>query len=146
MLAWSEIGPQLLASSDDGYNVKVGGGIFQGYADHPRELVEVRPGLKSTAAGRYQILSKYWDHYKQALGLPDFGPASQDRYALQQILEQGALEDVVAGRFDTAVQKVSNIWASLPGAGYGQRENAIAALRQAYTNAGGKFEGEDDGN
>jgi len=139
MIAYSEIGPRLLAESDDGYNVLVGGELFDSYADHPRKVIEVRPGLRSSAAGRYQILSRYWDHYRIQLQLPDFGPLSQDRYAIQQLKEQRALRLIEAGLFDNAVAKCANIWASLPGAGYGQRENKIERLRNAYLAAGGEL-------
>lgn len=123
---------------DDGYNVIVGGSLFNGYADHPRKLIDLpRLGIKSTAAGRYQLLSRYFDAYKKQLKLKDFSPESQDAIALQQIRERNAIGDIVAGRFDSAVAKVSNIWASLPGAGYGQHENKIERLRLAYSNAGG---------
>ena len=127
---------------DRGYNCIVGStpqkpNLFASYADHPRVKVQVRPGLVSTAAGRYQILSRYFDAYKAQLHLPDFSPASQDAIALQMIREQQAYADVVAGRFDVAVAKCANIWASLPGAGYGQHENQLADLRAAFTHAGG---------
>lgn len=122
---------------DDGYNVLVGGKLFTGYADHPRQLVEIGRGLKSTAAGRYQILARYYDAYKKLLRLTNFGYLAQDDIATQMIREQGALRDVEEGRFDVAVQKCSNIWASLPGAGYGQHENKLADLRSAYVKAGG---------
>jgi len=122
----------------DGYNVVVGGTTFDGYADHPRELVVLnKKGLKSTAAGRYQLLSRYYDAYKKSLRLRDFSPASQDAIAIQQIKECRALEDVDVGRFDIAVKKCARIWASLPGAGYGQHENKLADIRIAYVNAGG---------
>jgi muramidase (phage lysozyme) len=35
------------------------------------------------------------------------------------------------------VSRVRNIWASLPGAGYGQPEHKIEKLRAAYVAAGG---------
>ena len=139
MIAFSEIGPALLARSDNGYNVVVGGELFASYADHPRRLVTVRPGLKSTAAGRYQLLARYFDAYKRQLALPDFSPTSQDTIALQQLKEQGALALIDAGQFDKAVAKCANIWASLPGAGYGQHENQLADLRVAFTRAGGQL-------
>jgi len=122
----------------DGYNVIVGGGTFDGYDDHPRKLVVLnKKGLKSTAAGRYQLLSRYYDAYKKLLKLPDFSPDSQDAIAIQQIRECRALDDIDAGRFKAAVYKCRRIWASLPGAGYGQRECKLADLRTAYIKAGG---------
>lgn len=122
---------------ENGYNVLVGGTLFEGYADHPRQLVTLNPQLKSTAAGRYQILARYFDAYRRTLGLPDFSPASQDAIAVQMIREQKALADVEAGRFAVAVEKCRNIWASLPGAGYGQHENTLAKLQHAYLQHGG---------
>jgi muramidase (phage lysozyme) len=39
---------------DDGYNVIVGGDLFDDYSKHPDVLVTLnKAGLKSTAAGRY---------------------------------------------------------------------------------------------
>lgn len=139
MLAWSEIGPALLAASDDGYDVLVGSTaekplLFTSYATHPN-VYNAR--FNSTAAGRGQFLHRYWAHYRDLLQLPDFGPVSQDRWAIQLIREQHALADVLAGRLADAIANVSNIWASLPGAGYGQHEHHIDALRDAYVNAGG---------
>ena len=125
---------------DNGYNVLVGGTLFEGYADHPRKRVFLpRYGIYSTAAGRYQLLSRYFDAYKAQLGLPDFSPTSQDAIAIQQIRERKALDDILAGRFNEAVLKCSPIWASLPGAGYGQRENTLTALKEAFTGFGGKL-------
>ena len=123
---------------DDGYNVLVGGSLFQGYADHPRKLITLnKAGLKSAAAGRYQILARTWDALKTKLKLPDFGHASQDMAATELIRECGALDDAQAGRFDEAVAKCAHIWASFPGAGYGQRENELTKLRGAFARAGG---------
>jgi muramidase (phage lysozyme) len=122
---------------DNGYNVLVGGGLFNGYADHPRQRIEVRPGLISTAAGRYQLLARYYDAYKVQLNLHDFSPASQDAIAIQQIKERGAIPDIEKGYIDVAISKVRNIWASLPGAGYGQHENSEQLLIAAYKKFGG---------
>lgn len=143
MIAFSELGAQLLELSDNGYDVIVGSTpkkpiLFSSYADHPRRRINLpRLGIKSTAAGRYQILARYFDAYKKQLKLPDFSPASQDAIALQMIRERRALADIDAGNFAIAVRKVANIWASLPGAGYGQHENKLADLEQAYRSAGG---------
>ena len=145
MIAYSELGAALIAKSDNGYNVIVGStpakpDLFTSYADHPRKLVTLQIGnktVRSTAAGRYQLLLRYYDAYKRQLGLKDFSPASQDAIALQQIKECRALPDIDAGRFVSAVRKCKHVWASLPGAGYGQNENKIAALEAAYVKAGG---------
>jgi len=122
---------------DNGYDVLVGGTLFDGYADHPRKLVDLGHGLKSTAAGRYQLLARYFDYYKKLLGLKDFSPESQDAIAIQQIKESGALNLVDQGKFSLAVLRCARIWASFPGAGYGQHENKLADLQDAYLEAGG---------
>jgi muramidase (phage lysozyme) len=135
MLAFSE---GTKGRGDDGYNKLVNpGGFFESYATHPNQLMEVRPGLKSTAAGRYQFLSTYWPHYRDQLGLPDFGPTSQDKWAVQLIRERRALADVEAGRIEQALTQCSNIWASLPGAGYNQPEHPLAVLLAKFTEFGG---------
>lgn len=145
MLATSELGARLLVVSDNGYNVLVGSTpdhprLFSSYVDHPRQLIDLpRLGIKSTAAGRYQLLARYFDAYKRQLGLRDFSPASQDAIAIEQIRERGALADVEAGRFDAAVAKCSSCWASLPGSPYGQHTNDLALLRQIFVKAGGRL-------
>jgi len=140
MIAFSEIGAQLLAASDDGYNVLVGSTpakplLFKSYADHPNVL---NAALHSTAAGRYQILYRWWRIYKAQMFLRDFSPISQDRYALQQLREHGALPYIDAGKFELAIAKCANVWASLPGAGYGQHENQMTHLQAAFQAAGGE--------
>ena len=138
MLAWSE-GTSTIPGSDNGYNVLVGATpahplLFENCADHPRIY---NPDLDSTAAGRYQLLAKYFDAYKELLKLPDFSPASQDAIALQQIKERRALVDIDAGDVKLAILKCSTIWASLPGAPYGQRQNQLSELVATYQKAGG---------
>ena len=67
MLAWSEgtdNGRQ--KTRNHGYDVIVGGELLQ-LLRSPRKLVTLNPKLKSTGAGRYQLLSRWWDacHLKQ---------------------------------------------------------------------------------
>jgi muramidase (phage lysozyme) len=138
MIAYSE-GTSTIPESDNGYNVIVGGGLFHDYSDHPRKLADLGHGLKSTAAGRYQMLARFWDVYRQQLSLPDFSPGSQDQVAVQLCRECKALDDIDAGRFEEAVRKVRSRWASLPGAGYGQHEQKLDVLKEVYQKAGGTF-------
>jgi muramidase (phage lysozyme) len=147
MLAWSEIGTANLAASDDGYNVIVTGidgklDLFSRYADHPfasgrASKVINSKGLTSNASGRYQQMLKDWPHYRDLLKLPDFGPPSQDRLAIQHIKECRALVDIQAGNIASAIGKCSNIWASLPGNAYGQPVRPIDGLIARYVAAGG---------
>lgn len=129
--------------NQNGYNIIVGSTpnhphLFDTYADHPRVLVALpKLGIKSTAAGRYQLLARYFDAYKELLHLLDFSPASQDKIALQLIRECHALDDIDTGRFAQAVKKCKSRWASLPGAGFGQHENTLDVLQLAYIDAGG---------
>lgn len=147
MIAMSELGAPLLAVTDDGYNVIVGSTaskpiLFASYATHPARLIKPPIiAVPSTAAGRYQLLSKYFAPYKQLLALTDFGPVSQDRIAIQQIRERKALPLIIAGKFAEAVAACSNIWASLPGNGYGQHQHDISYLQAAYAKAGGTLAG-----
>lgn len=120
-----------------GYGTIVGGDNFTDYSNHPGKLVWLKPGLASTAAGRYQLLKRYWDVYKKQLSLPDFGPDSQDAVAIQQIKECKALDDIENGRIPLAISKCAHIWASLPGAGYNQHENDLGSLLAVYKKDGG---------
>lgn len=137
MLGWSE-GTTRIKGSDNGYNVIVGGSLFSDYSDHPNKLVDLpRLGIKSTAAGRYQLLYRYWKVYKEQLKLPNFGHESQDKVALQQIGECHALKDIEEGNIESAIVKCARIWASLPGAGYGQYEHKLADLVAKFKEFGG---------
>ena len=141
MIAWAEgtdNGRQ--QTKDRGYDVVVGGGNFSSYAKHPRQLVELpRLGIKSSAAGRYQLLARYYDAYTKSLGLSDFTPASQDRIAIQQIKECRAIPQIERGDFEGAVHSVRRIWASMPNANYNQHEQHIIKLAAAYQAAGGSI-------
>lgn len=128
----------LLFGKENGYDVLVGGGLFTSFTDHPRKLIDLGHGLKSTAAGRYQILARTFDDLKPKLKLKDFSPDSQDACAIQLIKERKALDDVDTGRIYSAIGKCCKIWASFPGAGYNQHENKLQSLITAYQNAGGK--------
>ena len=58
---------------------------FTDYSDHPRKLVTLNSKIKSTGAGRYQLLSCWWDAYRKQ-PFEHFSPKSQDAVALQQII------------------------------------------------------------
>ncbi len=57
--------------------------------------------------------------------------------ALQQIKERGALPMIDRGDIRQAIDRCSNIWASLPGAGYGQFEHKVDSLIEKFKESGG---------
>ena len=87
------------------------------------KLVTLNLKLKSTGAGRYQLLSPLVGCLPQAVWPERLLSESQDAVALQQIKERGALPMIDRGDIRQAIDRCSNIWASLPGAGYGQFEH-----------------------
>lgn len=156
MIAHSELGDQLLAKSDDGYNVVVGSTaahpvLFAKYDRHPHILVPLKhkdgtpilqpdgTPLKSSAAGRGQILAHLADFYMAQLHLPDFGPVSQDQIILQLIHECHAEPLIEGGHFAQAVAACSSRWASLPGNTAGQHQNALADLQAFWQAKGGRL-------
>lgn len=150
MIAVSEGTSTSPATQNNGYDVIVTGidgkpEIFTDYSNHPfangrKSKTINKNGLTSNASGRYQFMLRDWGHYRSQLGLQDFGPESQDKWALQLIRERKALLLIESGHFADAVARCKNLWASLPSAGYpGQHENKLADLQAAYINAGGKL-------
>lgn len=158
MLAVSEGTSTSKVTKCNGYDVIVIGtdGVHElitDFSTHPfadglrPSKVFNRKGETSSASGRYQFMKKDWVHYRDQLNLtnmalyPDgaFGPTAQDAWAIQLIRERSALPLIDFGDFEVAVARCRNIWASLPGAGYGQHENSIEKLKAAYIKAGGQF-------
>ena len=149
MLSVSEGTSTSPATVNNGYDVIVTGvdgepEVFTDYSTHP--FANGRPpkqindaGLVSSASGRYQFLVKYWLAYKASLSLPDFSPASQDKWALQLIRECNALTDIELGDLETAIRKCSSRWASLPGSMYKQHTNHYDKLQTAFLAAGGSL-------
>ena len=119
-----------------GYDVIVGGELFTDYLDHPRKLVTLNPKLKSTGRRTLPASFPLVGCSPQAACLKDFSEKS-DAVALQQIKERGALPMIDRGDIRQAIDRCSNIWASLPGAGYGQFEHKADSLIAKFKEAGG---------
>lgn len=139
LIAWSEGTSTSSLTQHDGYDVIVSGPdgpeVFTDFSQHPfthRIPKVVRPGLASTASGRYQILFRFWEIYSERLSLPDFSPASQDAVAIQQIRERRAIALIESGDIAGAIRKCGNIWASLPCNGYGQGGHTLEALLEHW--------------
>ena len=126
----------------DPYTVIFGGAVSPyGYTDHPgnlgynawRHFTANGKDNYSTASGAYQFRLRTWNELADRLGLPDFGPASQDQAALQLIADAGALGFVDSGDIASAISHVNNIWASLPGSPYGQPTVSLEKLSAFVT-------------
>lgn len=105
--------------NDDAYTLVNGGAHFSPPLSynawrHPWHGIPTTQGAK--ACGAYQHLGTTWAGLASKYGIPDFSPPSQDAGFVGGLIERGALEDVIAGRFEQAVLKLRKEWTSLPGA------------------------------
>ena len=132
MIQFSEgtIGP-------NAYRTLYGGGLFDDLTQHPNIAI-TKWGITSTAAGAYGFLYRVWQELQTALRLPDFSPFSQDRAAIELIRRKNAIADVLKGNIAEAIYKCRKIWASFPGAGYGQGERSQTSLLEFFKKSGGK--------
>jgi muramidase (phage lysozyme) len=139
-------------SGPNGYRTVFGGGLFTDMSDHPVTTGEWKgaklsdahclgagysPGCITTAAGAYQFIRPTWRNLKVLLQLPDFSPESQDIAAVELIRQKGALDDVINGNIIAALNKTKSVWASLPGATYGQPTASLNSWLNVYNNSGG---------
>ena len=107
-----------------GYNTIFGNERFSNLSAHPnvsKQFKQTDGKLnRTTAAGRYQFLKDTWDGLSRQYGLKDFSPQSQDIGAIGLIMQKGALNDVLKGNYQAAIQKLGSTWASLPSSPYAQ--------------------------
>lgn len=126
-----------------GYNTGFGNTIIESLADHPRERKPFKTTKgetkHTTAAGAYQFLEGTWDEEAKALDLVDFGQHAQDLAALSRIEKRGALDDVLAGNFQAAVQKLGTEWASLPSSNYDQNKRSWDYTNSLIAQLGGNI-------
>ena len=98
----------------------------------PSQTCHAKPKLKSTGAGRYQLLSRWWDAYRKAvwperLSLRKSGRTLWHCSRLRSVALYLWLIVVISVR---QLDRCSNIWASLPGAGYGYPSIRLTAWLQ----------------
>ena len=115
----------------DGYNVTFAYHYFSSCARHPNRRI-CAGGYCSTAAGRYQFLTRTW----RGLGYSNFGPANQDRGAMKLIARRGAHvpanRAMSATEFANTINRISYEWASLPPGRYGQPSYSMSRTRREY--------------
>jgi muramidase (phage lysozyme) len=121
-IAWAESGKS--------YYTLFGGGTFSGN-QHPNRAITAN-GYTSTAAGRYQFLFDTWRGIQRKLGLTDFSPVNQDIAALELTAERGALNYVINGQLQAALQTLGCAWAALPFATCKQRMRSFSDTLNYY--------------
>ena len=134
---------------EGGYTRIVGGSSFddhgKDFSDHPHVYYAPRD---SYAAGAYQITLKNWNEnplkswrennskwlaYKKKYNLESFSKKAQDAYGAFLIInKKNAFDEIKNGEVKAAIIKCGKEWASLPGAGYGQREEKLSDLVTEY--------------
>lgn len=116
-----------IGKGDDGYNdIVEPAGFFSDYSTHPNLLVQVNSKIKSTAAGRYQLLAPLLRTVPQTVGPFGFLQSARTRSPSRTGAPGLWINQGRENR--TGNQSLFTIWLSLPGAGYGQREHKLADL------------------
>ena len=112
----------------NGYRTAFGGGKLNSLNDHPRYSKSFRQtdgkSNKTSAAGRYQFVSKTWDGVARQYGLRDFSPQNQDLGAVALLFQRGAIPALLKGDYQTAIRKTGDEWASLPSSNYKQNKRS----------------------
>ena len=104
----------------------VGGELFTDYSDHPRKLVigKTQINRRRTLPASFPLVGCL----PQTLSLKDFSRKVRTLWHCSR-LRRGALPaSIDRGDIRQAIDRCSNIWASLPGAGYGQFEHKADSL------------------
>ena len=126
-------------SDEGGYTRIVGGSSFSDHSkdmsDHPKIYIEKH---NSTAAGAYQITKTNWNdqsfvNWRKQKKITGFSKEDQDKYCVYLIIsKKKAFKKIKNGDVKGAIEKCNKEWASLPGAGYGQREEKLSKILKEY--------------
>ena len=106
---------------------------------HPNIKVRVRESfrfpngkvgpLNSTAAGMFQIIKPTWDSFG---GGSDFSPENQEKVAVKILGSVGAIDPLLKGDLQGAVDRANGQWASLPGSKHGQPTKSFDKFANVY--------------
>ena len=127
--------------SKDGYDVMFSYRIAGSCQAHPNTCIKYGSTC-STAAGRYQFLSKTWKSVAAARNLGTFEPENQERGAAYLISTTRRVSvpqsrAMTATEFSNAMSKLSYEWASLPPGRYGQPNKTLSQMRSTYCSIAG---------
>ena len=103
----------------------------------PRKLVTLNPKLKSTAPNATSFFPVGGMLYRKQFGLKDFSPEVRTLWHCSRLRSVALYLWLIVVDIRQAIDRCSNIWASLPGAGYGQFEHKADSLIANSKEAGG---------
>jgi muramidase (phage lysozyme) len=131
----SSLGPEA-------YTMVNGGPPITDFSKHPYEGLSTKQGGR--AAGAPQFIPSTWAEIAERYSLPDFSPASQDLGFVGCVLKRtGAIDALLAGRFEEAVRICRPEWTSLPGATENNPAWNMDKARALYLDRGGKLDNEE---
>lgn len=129
--------------TDDAFTLINGGTHFSAPPwRHPWHGIPTTQGAR--ASGAFQHLGTTWASLAQRYGIPDFSPPNQEAGFVGGLIDRGALEDVIAGRFEEAVAKLRKEWTSLPGAAESRGDWTMEKAKQVFLKYGGAVAGGPD--
>lgn len=100
--------------NEDAFTELYGGEHFGSFDDHPRKHFPLpNSSLTTSAAGAYQITETTWNDFTAHYGQMPFTPENQGACAVWLTNRAGALDDVIAGGLDAAIQRCAKVWTSL---------------------------------
>jgi muramidase (phage lysozyme) len=121
------------------YRMVSGGGEFTDFSKHPYAGLSTRAGGK--AAGAPQFLPSTWQEIAERYGLDSFSPENQDLGYVGCLLKRpGAVEALLAGKFEKAVEICRPEWTSLPGASENNPSWNMDKARALYVSSGGRLD------
>jgi muramidase (phage lysozyme) len=125
-----------------GYDDLFGYRKFTDFSQHPNVRIQFTNSKGvvqyTTAAGYFQINFPTWVDFITACGPHDFSPSSQHECGHWLMSARAhAMDDILAGRLQSALDKCAGIWASLPASNYPQPKRDYAYAQTAFTGAGG---------
>ena len=103
----------------------MGGELFTDYSDHPRRACHAKPKTQINRRRTLPASFRWWDAYRKQ---------RPERLLSEKSGRCGIAADeawrffIDRGDIRQAIDRCSNIWASLPGAGYGQFEHKADSL------------------
>jgi muramidase (phage lysozyme) len=135
-------------AGDEGFRALFGyrpgrGPTFSDFSSHPNvktKFVQTDGTVNwTTAAGRFQETFSTFMRLSAKLGTTDFSPPTQIIHASELIAEDWAMEDVLCGRLQSAIDKCAGTWASLPASHYQQPKRTYIFALNKFTQAGGQI-------